>query len=149
MNGWMFPQDTWEFTLPCEPTGQQRARHTARGIAYKSEIQKAREQELALQLLPHALVRPLEGPLELSFLAVMPIPKSVSKKRKQAMLDGSEAHTKTPDVDNLAKQLLDAMTRMRFWVDDRQIVSIHGEKKYGEEPRWEVRLGKAGAGNAG
>ena len=42
------------------------------------------------------------------------------------------------DVDNLAKQLLDAMTRLRFWDDDRQIVELTCRKRYAEEPRWEI-----------
>lgn len=57
------------------------------------------------------------------------------KSREQ---EGKIGHTVKPDVDNLAKQLLDAMTRLRFWDDDRQIVELTCRKRYEEEPRWEI-----------
>ena len=30
-----------------------------------------------------------------------------------------------PDIDNLAKMILDAMTRARFWEDDNQVATLH------------------------
>lgn len=30
-----------------------------------------------------------------------------------------------PDIDNLAKMMLDAMTRARYWEDDNQVASLH------------------------
>jgi len=41
-------------------------------------------------------------------------------------------------LDNLTKQLKDAMTRLQFWHDDRQVVRLACEKRYGETGRWEV-----------
>ncbi|MFR1532849.1 MAG: RusA family crossover junction endodeoxyribonuclease [Bilophila wadsworthia] len=37
------------------------------------------------------------------------------EKQREAMLRGEIAHTKKPDLDNMAKQLKDAMTRAGFW----------------------------------
>lgn len=54
------------------------------------------------------------------------------------MLEGRIGHVVKPDLDNLAKQLKDAMTRMRFWEDDRQIVRLVCEKRYSETPCWEI-----------
>ena len=73
----------------------------------------------------------------MEFVAVFPPPKSASKKVRTAMLRG-EPHTKKPDLDNLAKQIKDAMTRLQFWHDDRQVMRIVCEKRYGEVGRWEV-----------
>ncbi len=56
------------------------------------------------------------------------------------MLSGKIGHTVKPDVDNLAKQLLDAMTRMGFWEDDRQVVELAGRKRYDTTPRWLVEV---------
>lgn len=50
-------------------------------------------------------------------------------------------HTKKPDLDNLEKQLLDCMTRMRFWEDDRQVYMVAKKKIYSPSPRWEVTVG--------
>jgi Holliday junction resolvase RusA-like endonuclease len=72
----------------------------------------------------------------------MPIPKSTSKKKRALMELGLIAHTKLPDTDNLLKNLLDCMTKMQFWKDDRQVFDIHIVKRYEDNLscRWEVEL---------
>ncbi len=136
------------FTLHCLPTAQQRARHmtTPNGFhrAYKSEAQEANERTLEALLRPHVPPSPLEGGLELSFRAVFPTPGSGSRKEHAAMLRGGICHTVKPDLDNLAKQLKDAMTRLRFWHDDKQVVRLVCEKRYGERPAWQVLLRRVG-----
>ncbi len=133
---------TLRFTLRCIPTPQQRPRHmrTRSGIdlTYKSRAQKNSEATLDALLSAHVPEMPLEGGIELRFRAIMPVPKSASKKKKEAMLRGFIGHTVKPDLDNLCKQLKDAMTRLRFWHDDRQVVRIYGEKVYGPDPCWIV-----------
>lgn len=131
---------TLRFILPIIPTAQQRARHTRSGMAYKSREQEANERTLEAVLLPYKPEKPLCGPVRLSFSAFMPIPASASKKRRAAMQAGKIGHTVKPDVDNLSKQLLDAMTRLRFWEDDRQVVELVARKWYDEDPRWVVEV---------
>lgn len=128
------------FELPIIPTAQQRARHTRTGRAYKSSTQEENEQALEAMLMPYRPDWPLKGPVRLVFTAYMPIPASASKKNREAMLEGKIGHTKKPDVDNLAKQLLDAMSRLWFWEDDRQVVELIARKRYGESPRWVVEV---------
>lgn len=129
------------FVLLCTPTPQQRARHCASGIAYKSKSQKANERTLEAFLLPHRPEEPLRGPLELSFTAVFPVPKSWPKKRREKAINGREWHTARPDLDNLQKQLKDALTRMGFWGDDSQVAAYGETKKiYGERGEWWVRI---------
>ncbi len=129
------------FTLPIIPTAQARARHgvvNGHSMTYKSDAQRAAERTLDTLLAPHAPEAPLTGAVTLEFVAVFPPPKSASKKARAAMLRGTEPHTKKPDLDNLTKQLKDAMTRLQFWRDDRQVVRLTCEKRYGETGRWEV-----------
>ena len=131
------------FTLPVIPTAQARARHgvvKGRSMTFKSSEQRVNEQTLDALLALHAPEAPLMGAVTLEFRAVFPPPKSASKKARAAMLRGIEPHTKKPDLDNLTKQLKDALTRLCFWHDDRQVVRIVCEKRYGERGRWEVRL---------
>lgn len=128
------------FELPIIPTAQQRARHTRTGRAYKSAAQEGNERTLEAVLMPYKPEKPLCGPVRLSFTAFMPIPASASKKRREAMQAGKIGHTVKPDVDNLSKQLLDAMTRLRFWDDDRQVVELVARKRYDESPRWAVEV---------
>ena len=128
------------FTLPVVPTAQARPRHTRHGHTYKSAGQIAAEQTLEALLVPHIPENALDGPLELCFMACLPIPKSAGKKAREAMLGGISGHTKKPDLDNLAKQLMDAMTRLRFWNDDRQITRLVAEKRYSDSPCWQITL---------
>lgn len=134
------------FILPCIPTAQARARHgvvNGHSMTFKSGAQRAAEQTLDALLALHAPEAPLMGAVTLEFRAVFPPPKSASKKARAAMLRGAEPHTKKPDLDNLTKQLKDAMTRLQFWRDDRQVVRIVCEKRYGEQGRWEVCIREA------
>ncbi len=46
--------------------------------------------------------------------------------------------------NNFIKQLKDAMTRMRFWGDDAQIVQLRCKKIYAEAGFWRVAVYSAG-----
>ena len=133
-----------EFVLGVIPTAQARVRHgISRGgfvTAFKAGSQIRNEQTLEAVLLPYKPDTPVRVAVSVSFTAVLPLPQSVSKKRKQAMLEGAELPVKKPDIDNLAKQLLDAMTRLQFWEDDKQIAELHCKKIYGEVGKWIVRI---------
>jgi Holliday junction resolvase RusA-like endonuclease len=59
----------------------------------------------------------------------LPIPQSHNKKRREACLSGVEKPIKKPDIDNLAKSVLDGMNGI-VWRDDSQIVSLHVTKVY-------------------
>ena len=135
--------NTIKFTLPITPTAQARPKVTVRnGFArgYKTEAQQANERTLEAELKDHAPEKPLDGPLVLEFVAALPVPKSVSKKARAAMLSGEDMPTKKPDLDNLVKQLKDAMTRMQFWHDDKQVVCLRCEKIYADTGYWAVSV---------
>ncbi|MBQ3172601.1 MAG: RusA family crossover junction endodeoxyribonuclease [Mailhella sp.] len=135
--------DVITFTLNATPTPQQRARHSsAHGFhrSYKSESQEANEDTLHALLLPHVPKIPMTEAVILEFTAFFPPAKSISKKRRGLMLEGKSHHTKRPDLDNICKQLKDAMTRMRFWQDDDQVVRLVCEKRYGEAGLWQIRI---------
>ena len=135
-----------KFTLPIIPTAQARPKVTVRnGFArgYKTEAQQANERTLEAELKDHAPEKPLDGPLVLEFVAALPVPKSVSKKARAAMLSGEDCPVKRPDTDNLCKQILDACTRLQFWSDDSQVVKIVGEKIYAEVGYWEIAIYEA------
>ena len=137
------------FVLPCVPTAQQRTRHATRNgrsVAYKSAGQKANERILDALLARHVPAAPMAGAVSLEFRAVFPVPKSAGKSRRADMLCGRRQHTHRPDLDNLAKQLKDAMTRLQFWYDDRQVVRLICQKAYGEAGCWEVCVCKVREG---
>lgn len=140
------PKGSISFFLPCIPTAQQRVRHMrARNgihISYKSDAQEANERTLEALMLEWVPDEPMDGTLQLAFQAVFPVPKSVSKRERAAMLRGTIGHTSKPDLDNLAKQLKDCMTRLRFWRDDSQVARCIIGKEYGERPGWLVAVSR-------
>lgn len=148
------------FVLNTTPTAQARTKNGARIVrgedgeikahstTYKTQKQRSVEQTLDALLAPHAPASPIMGAVVLQFQAVFPPPKSTSKRARAAMLRGQIHHTKKPDLDNIEKQLKDAMTRLRFWGDDRQVVMCIKKKVYGPVGRWEVCLREVQEGEA-
>lgn len=67
------------------------------------------------------------------------VPKSYSKKKRKACLEGDAMHTHKPDTDNLIKSTLDALNGVAF-SDDAAIVLVVAEKVYAEEPFVEVEI---------
>ena len=136
-----------KFRINTTPTAQQRARHgtTKSGlhIAFKSKSQKDNERTLEALLREHAPEKAISGPLVLEFVAAMPLGKSDSKKLREAKLAGHVLPEKKPDLDNMTKQLMDAMTRLNFWHDDVQVVCLRCEKIYAEQGYWDVALYEA------
>ena len=60
-------------------------------------------------------------PVALDFYAHIPMPPSWSKKKQAAM--AGELHRQKPDLDNIAKAIMDAL-----WKDDSGIAHLHGHK---------------------
>jgi Holliday junction resolvase RusA-like endonuclease len=64
-------------------------------------------------------------------MAYYGVPKSKSKKVAADMLNGHILPTKKPDIDNIAKIILDGLNGIA-WDDDKQIVELLVGKRYGE-----------------
>lgn len=140
--------------IPIIPTAQARPRFANRGgfiKAYKSKDQEANERTLETFLMEHQPDEPLNGPLWLGVRAYLPMPSSKSKKWRESAKYGEIRPVVKPDLDNLIKNLKDCMTRMRYWVDDKQIVGyLEGTGKYyddGAGTRWVVEIRQTGVSN--
>lgn len=73
------------------------------------------------------LLFPAGTPLKVTIKAYMIVPSSASKKRRDAMLRGDVRPLKTPDVDNVAKIILDALNGIAY-KDDSQVVTLSVDK---------------------
>jgi len=82
---------------------------------------------------------PLEGALSVSLRFRLPIPKSETKRRREAMAAGEIAHTTKPDKDNLTKAVYDALNAI-VWIDDAQIARGFQTKVYAEKPGIDIRV---------
>lgn len=77
--------------------------------------------------------KPFEKALEVNIIAFFEIPKSVSKKKKEQMLNNEINPTTKPDTDNIAKSILDSLNGIAY-LDDKQVVDLRVRKQYAEVP---------------
>lgn len=131
----------YEFEVPGKITGKGRPRvNTQTAIAYTPARTKDYE-ELIKQyfIIKHRGIKPLEGRIAITIKAYFDIPKSTSKKEKEEILKGNISPTKKPDIDNIAKIILDALNKLAF-KDDNQITKLNIEKIYSEQERIYVKI---------
>jgi Holliday junction resolvase RusA-like endonuclease len=118
-----------QFSIPITPVPKGRPRLSRFGT-YTPEKTKRFENDV--RLLVKSLIgnqQPLETPIEVFLYFRLPVPQSYSKKRTEACLSGSEKPSKKPDLDNLAKGVMDAFNGL-IYKDDSQIVEMHLTKVY-------------------
>jgi len=89
--------------------------------------------DFRLQASQHKPATPLQGPVRLWIDFDLPLPRGASRKERMLMIDNKILPTGRPDIDNMAKLVLDAMNRM-FWKDDAQVVLLHVTKSYSDAP---------------
>lgn len=80
----------------------------------------------------------LDKALRVELIFFMPIPQSLSKKKKEKLEHSSVA--KKPDIDNLVKAVMDAINYTNLWEDDSQISSLEAIKIYSKEPRCRITI---------
>lgn len=133
------------FTIPGEPTAQGRPRFSTHGgfvKAYDPEISrnyKAYVKLLASEAMQRIGLTLTELPLGVEIIADVGIPASKSKKFKEKALNGLQLPIKKPDVDNVAKIILDSISGI-VYKDDKQIVKLTVSKKYSYIPKVEVKI---------
>jgi Holliday junction resolvase RusA-like endonuclease len=126
------------FTVYGEPVAKARPRFTRQGRTYTPK--KTHDYESEVAMMAKAAIGaspPLETPVAVHVYVTFPVPQSYSKKRRDACLNGSELHTKKPDLDNVVKSITDGMNGV-IYADDSQIVSIHAKKVWGVQGMVEV-----------
>jgi Holliday junction resolvase RusA-like endonuclease len=81
--------------------------------------------------------RYFEGATRLEVVFYMPIPKSLSKKKRESLM--GQYHIKKPDTDNLIKTVKDALNEV-LYKDDSIICEVEAKKIYSDNPRVEFEL---------
>lgn len=130
-----------QFAIMGEPQGKGRPKFTKNGHTYTPEKTAAYEKAAALAYKRRYYGESFEKgvPLEMRIRAYCKVPQSASKAKKADMLSGRIRPTKTPDADNIAKIICDALNGVAYH-DDAQIVRIAVEKYYGAAGYVEVAL---------
>lgn len=129
-----------EFVIPGQPKGKGRPRMSTRtGIAYTPKDTVMYENLVRMMYQNQVGETVLQGAICAEIIGYFQIPKSVSKKKRQDMIDGVIEYTKKIDCDNLAKVVLDSLNQIAYH-DDSQVSRLYVCKKYAEEPKVVVRL---------
>ena len=117
-----------KFTVSGPPKGKQRPRMcriNGRNVAYTPKQTTEYERLIRASYTAVSKVKfPKDEPLEISMLALFPVPQHASKKLKELMLNGDILPTKKPDSDNIIKIILDALNGVAYR-DDSQICRVY------------------------
>lgn len=128
------------FVVPGDPQGKGRPKASSRGgfvRMYTPALTRQYEDKIArLGEIARGEFPVLATPISLRVVAHHPIPASWSKKKQQLALAGDVIPGK-PDLDNVAKAVLDALNGV-IYLDDKQVVRLVAEKRYSFDPRVEV-----------
>lgn len=121
-----------KFTIDGEPKGKGRPRFS-KGRVYTPEKTASYESLVALAYRNAAKGYKFTSPVLVKIYAFHKPPKSASKKVNTDMLCGLIRPTKKPDLDNIAKIVLDGLNKVA-WDDDVQVVEMIVGKFYSTEP---------------
>lgn len=122
------------FGIPGAPYGKARHRSTRMGIQYTpKETTQYENLVRTIFVQQHGGWEITLLPIIMRVTAIFPIPKSASKKMREAMVAGSVRPTKRPDWDNIGKIISDSLNEIAY-KDDSQVVNALISKFYGEVP---------------
>lgn len=117
-----------------EPFAKQRPRAARKGryvTIYTPRETKNYEEKVRKVYSSFYNDYQLDGDLTAKIEGIFSVSNSISKKKRQEMLDGNIPHTKKPDCDNMGKICLDALNGVAY-PDDSQINELLITKKYGD-----------------
>lgn len=117
-----------ELFFPFEPIPKGRPRMTRRGRAYTPK--KTHDYEkLIRDYYRENTTDYYDCAIRVSLIFYMPIPKSISKKKRALMESGEIKCTIHKDIDNLSKSILDGCLGVAY-KDDCLITRLTATKRY-------------------
>ena len=135
------------FTIPGDPVGKGRPRFSTAGKFAKAytpakTVNYENLVKLEYERQCHGLAFDQDVPLDMRITAYYSIPQSVSKRKRELMLDRKIRPMKKADWDNIGKIVCDSLNGIAYR-DDVQIVDAQVRKFYGETPRVVVTIQEA------
>lgn len=120
-----------EFFIDGEPKAQQRPRLFRQGNFMRAYSPKTNWYMIVYYAclgMKNKTKTVFKTPVSLHLSFFLPIPKSLSEKKKKAL----KWHVNKPDVDNLAKAVMDAINNAGLWEDDKLVAELKVDKQYGQ-----------------
>lgn len=131
-----------EFKIPGKAQAKQRPRMGRSGIVYTPKETLVYENYVKMCYSDYAKQfgwLPYENQVRAEIEVLVAVPKSDSKTKKKAKIEGTIRPTVKPDCDNLAKSILDSLNGLAYQ-DDKQVVELSIKKYYAENAEVRVRL---------
>ena len=131
----------YEFEVVGNIVGKQRPRvNMYTGNVYTPNTTKDYEEYIRqCFFLKYPQCEKLMGKISIEITAYLKIPSNVKKAEKEKMLLGEISPLKKPDIDNIAKVVLDSVNQYVF-EDDKQVTKMMVEKKYAEESKLVIKI---------
>lgn len=128
------------FIVPGEPKGKGRPRfNTKSGRTYTPSDTLNYENLVKVQYQSLVGDKYTDKEIEAKITCYYGMPKSMTKANREKVYHGKLRPTKKPDLDNIAKIILDSLNGIAY-KDDSQIVSLKIDKYYAEKPLVKVEL---------
>ena len=111
-----------EFKIPGKAQAKQRPRMGRSGVVYTPKETMIYENYVRMCYSDYAKQfgwTPYETQIRAEIEVLVQVPKSDSKVKKKAKLEGEMRPTVKPDCDNLAKSILDSLNGLAYQ-DDKQ-----------------------------
>lgn len=124
---------TCDFEVEGKPTGKGRPRFKRMGNfvqTYTPEATKEYEKLVGMRF-QNSGGAITDKPVRVEIVAFFAPPKSTKKRDRIEMLANRILPEKKPDVDNVAKIILDALNKIAY-KDDAQVVELSVKKLYSE-----------------
>lgn len=123
-----------QFLIPINPVPKGRPRFSSRGHAYTPETTRDFEKAVkffALNEMRKKSLGAISGPIGVSLRFGLIRPKRPKNKE----------HITRPDIENLAKSVLDALNEVCY-LDDSQICELYLRKIYSDAPHIYISIHK-------
>ena len=131
-----------DFKIPGNAQAKQRPRMGRSGIVYTPKETWVYENYVKMCYSDYAKQfgwLPYENQVRAEIEVLVAVPKSDSKTKKKAKIEGMIRPAVKPDCDNLAKSILDSLNGLAYH-DDKQVVELSIKKYYAENAEVRVRL---------
>jgi Holliday junction resolvase RusA-like endonuclease len=118
------------------PKGQPRVKAYVRGRhagVYTPDTANAWKMEVREAVLREPERPTTTGPVSVELAFWMPRPKGHLRKDGTLKPSAPEHHAQKPDIDNLAKAVLDVLTDLQVWADDAQVHSLEITRSWADE----------------
>lgn len=130
-----------DFVVEGKPVGKGRPRFKRVGnfVQTYTPANTAEYERLVKLRFQNAGGAITDKPVKIEIVACFAPPKSARKKDKIEMLANRILPEKKPDVDNIAKIILDALNQVAY-KDDAQVIELFVKKRYAAEAKVFVHI---------